>query len=255
MRTPTRPRRRPMGTRDPKWAMPYRSIPVTAFAYAGTIEDPKFGGRVVYESGIERDALIHLVFEPSVRWVRRNDLTNEQRIQYRMPTADRRNWELTLEDGSAVVADLIAGLTDGRTLLIEVGSHAHKTSPEEGARLQKAAIVAAAEGAGYIVLTDRMLRGRLLENRRVLFGWLAPVSAEEPMITAATAAFAGAAQRSIQEVVAELHGSTGQPEGVLFDAARTAVARAHREGRLRCALDSLIFDVATPCAIVPEVTR
>lgn len=238
--------------RDRTAHMPHRSTPMTGFAYAGTIEDDKFGGRIVYESGIERDALIHLVFEPLAAWVRRNDLTDDERVRYRLPHADARNWTLTLESGGTVTADLLVGLTDGRRLLVEIGPHADKTAPEEADRLRRAAIVAAAEGVGYVVLTDRMIRGKLLENRRALFGWLVPVSATEDLIAQAARGFQGDEQRSIEQVATDLGRTQTTSRSVLIDAARAAVARAHRAGRLRCPLHEVVVDVSTPCAIVSE---
>ena len=251
MATNTKDLRRASGGRRGQMEhMPHRSLPVTAFSYAGAIEDPKFGGRIVYESGIERDALIHLAFEQSADWVRRNDLTDEERGRYRMPRADRSNWTLTLENRSTVTADLLVGLLDQRMLLVEVGPHADKTSPAEAERLKRASIVAAAEGVGYVVLTDRMIHGRLLENRRVLFGWLKQVSATEELVAEASQCFTADRQRTMQEVADELERTRGVDASVADDAIQTAIARAHRAGRLRCDLDEMVFGVATPCAIV-----
>lgn len=230
--------------------MPHRSVPMTGFAYAGTMQDDKFGGRIVYESGDERDALIHMIFEPIVAWVRRNDLDDDERVRYRMPRADDRNWVLVLEDGSTVTADLLVGLTDGRRILMEIGPHATKTAPAEADRLRRAAIVAAAEGVGYVVITDRIIRGRLLENRRELYGWLVPVSAQDDLIAQASRGFQGSEQRSIEQVATDLSRTCTASRGLLVEAARAAVARAHRAGRLRCPLNEVVLDVSTPCAIV-----
>lgn len=154
---------------------PQRNIPRASESFVGWVDLGSKGGRVVYRSGYERDALLLLRMDRVVTLIERNDLSAIERVDF-TATSSTPNRVFALSGAREYTPDLRLLLEDGSVVYVEVGPHAKKTEPAEAAKLEEAKIEATNAGAKLIVMTDRNMRGFRLENARRLFGSLHPLA-------------------------------------------------------------------------------
>lgn len=231
-------------------------LPVATRSYVGWITDPKAGGAIPFRSEIERGWLTHLFFDPAVASIARNDLSEMERLEWRLGSAPRANRVFVLPDSGlghpAYTPDLRVELRDGRVIYAEVGAHETKTDDDAAQRLQSAAVEAVKEGAGFLVLTDRLARGVLLENRMRLFGFLHPVALDIEAATLARELLRTSDERlSVVDAVPRVRARLGRevPDDVVEQAVCIVIAEAHRSGVLLCDLEEVRWDLVTKVSI------
>jgi len=199
---------------------------------------------------------MHLFFDPAVAFIARNDLSEVERLEWRLGSPQRANRVFVLPDTSlahpAYTPDLRIELRDGRVIYAEVGAHETKTDDAAAQRLQVAAVEAVKEGAGFLVLTDRLARGVLLKNRTRLFGFLHPVALDAEAATLARELLRTSDERlSVVEAVPRVRARLGREvrDDVVEQAVCTVIAEAHRSGVLLCDLEEVRWDLATKVSI------
>jgi hypothetical protein len=113
---------------------------------------------MIYRSAVERDALGVLGLDHAVVKIERADYSETERLT--LDVAEKpAALAFELPDLGSYTPDLRLVLDDGSVVYVEVGYHAEKVEhPETFARLQAAAVEAAATGAGFLILTERTLR-------------------------------------------------------------------------------------------------
>lgn len=134
-------------------------LPAGSRSYVGYVHIPKMGGAVIYRSAIERDALAVLGLDHAVVKIERTDYSETERLT--LDVAERpAALAFVLPDGlGSYTPDLRLVLDNGSVVYVEVGYHAEKVEDAETfARLQAAAVEAAATGAGFLIVTERTLR-------------------------------------------------------------------------------------------------
>lgn len=233
----------------------HHGVPMGTHSYVGWLDISKARGLVPYRSHIDRDALIHLAFDHRVESFQRNDLTEFERLDFKLCDPARANRVFTLPDGSEYEPDHLLVMADSQIIYAESGPHEEKTSADAMARLQAASVEAAKASAGFVLLTDRVMRGRLLDNRRALFGFLKPIACDADVERVARAVFMTSAERvSVLDVLAIIKAEDprGLPDESLEEIICSIVARAHSEGRLLCDLETVEWTIATKLAISEE---
>jgi hypothetical protein len=143
---------------------PHHNVPQASESFVGWVDLGPKGGRAVYRSGYERDALLLLRMDRAVRLIERNDLSALERLDFdaRSSTPNR---VFVLPGGGEYTPDLRVTLEDGSIVYVEVGPNAKKTEPAEAAKLEAARVEATRAGATLVVMTDRNTRGFRLGER------------------------------------------------------------------------------------------
>ncbi|MDP9225132.1 MAG: hypothetical protein M3P18_15055, partial [Actinomycetota bacterium] len=159
-------------------------MPSASRSYVGRISARKASGSIFYRSRHEHDALIHMVFDHAVLRIERNDLTPVEENSFGLLRRSDPNRVFTLESGR-YTPDIRVRLGDGSIIFVEVGAHSDKTEEHEARRLAEADIEIEKSGARFVLLTDRNMRGFLLENRKKLFPYLRPIAPTGDLTTAA----------------------------------------------------------------------
>jgi transposase InsO family protein len=233
----------------------HHGLPAGTRSFVGWIELSRAGGRIAYRSAIERDALIRLGLDHGVASVQRNDLSDFERLDFHVP-APTPNRVFTLPDGSLYTPDLQVRTRSGHLIFVELGPDAAKTTPVTAERLEMARVEATKIGADLLVLTERLVRGRGLENARRLIGRLHPIADAPQLIDEATAALrAAVGPRSVGSAAAALAAANpAVAEGMLEDAVWCALARAAQDGELLFALDDIEIDASSEFAVASEAT-
>jgi transposase InsO family protein len=215
--------------------------------------DLERAGRRPYRSGVERDGFIRLDLDHGVASIERNDLSDLERIELKLAGVPA-NRVFSLPDGSTYTPDLRVQLRDGRLVYVELGPHAEKTEPIAAARLELARVEILKIGALFVVLTDRIVRGRALENARRLHGWGHPIARAGALTDAASALLLACPGRlSIAHATAQLLAEHPDAiEDVAEEAVRAALSAAARRGELLFDLDATELDASATFGIGPE---
>lgn len=229
-------------------------LPAGSRSFVGWIELTKGSGRTAYRSACERDALIRLELDPGVVSIERNDLSDLERVDFRAGSL-APNRLFTLPDGSTYTPDLRVRMRDGGLAFIEVGPHAAKAASLTAERLEAVRVEVANIGAEFVVLTERTMRGRGMENARRLIGHLHPiVQAAQAAEDAATLLRSTAERLSVVDTVAQLTEAQAHAEVGLEEAVWCAIARAAQRGELLFDLDEVEIDASSCFAIAPLPT-
>lgn len=191
----TQPKRRAGRRRGPG-----ANVPQASESFVGWVDLGPKGGRIVYRSGYERDALLLLRMDRVARLVERNDLTPLERMDFGI-TRSTPNRVFALSGDHLYTPDLRVLLQDGSEVFVEVGPHSRKTEAAEAAKLEEAKVEATKAGATLIVMTDRNMRGFRLENARRLFGSLHPVACPAELEARLRATLSGNARLTADETI------------------------------------------------------
>jgi hypothetical protein len=133
-------------------------LPDASESYVGYVSLGKCGGAVIFRSAVERDALTVLELDCGITRIERVDYTDEERLTLTVAQPTKRV-SFDLGELGMYTPDLRLTMTTGEVVYAEVGYHKEKVEDAETfRRLQAAAVQAAAEGTGFLILTERVLR-------------------------------------------------------------------------------------------------
>lgn len=231
--------------------MPKRRVPHGTASYVGALTLERAGGRIIFRSLLERDALSLLEFDPAVLSITRNDLSDAERIAYEMAELPDN---LELRAGEGVYTPDLRITTDEGLIFIEVGPLVDKGRPDHREKLEAARADALLKGVTLVVMTEREVRlGERLKNvlrLRSCMHYRAPEAlltrARELLTTCAGRLSVADATRTLSQ---DGFGATvEQVEATLW----YVVARAAHAGRLVFPLDTEELTVGAPLALLDD---